>query len=149
MRLGILVFSHITSQRVRLKLNPPPMNTFIEPPFLNPGSARSAPKYEHISPVLIKLHWLSIKFRIQFKVLLLVYKALNGLAPKGAVPLTTFKVRQGANWKFAACLSCSQLFLAFRSLSHDLKKSFTCKTFVYDNIYIEVMCFLSYIDVYS
>ena len=32
-------------------------------------------KYEHITPVLIK-------FRIQFKVLLLVYKALNGLAPK-------------------------------------------------------------------
>ena len=27
-------------------------------------------------------HWLPIKFRIQFKVLLLVYKALNGLAPK-------------------------------------------------------------------
>ena len=32
--------------------------------------------------VLIKLHWLPIKFRIQFKVLLLVYKALNVLAPK-------------------------------------------------------------------
>ena len=39
-------------------------------------------KYEQITPVLIKLHWLPIKFRIQFKVLLLVYKALNGLAPK-------------------------------------------------------------------
>ena len=39
-------------------------------------------KYEHITPVLIKLHWLPIKFRIRFKVLLLVYKALNGLAPK-------------------------------------------------------------------
>ena len=39
-------------------------------------------KYEHITPLLIKLHWLPIKFRIQFKVLLLVYKALNGPAPK-------------------------------------------------------------------
>ena len=37
---------------------------------------------KHITPVLIKLHWLPIKFRIQFKVLLLVYKVLNGLAPK-------------------------------------------------------------------
>ena len=36
-------------------------------------------KYEHITPVLIKLHWLLIKLRIQFKVLLLVYEALNGL----------------------------------------------------------------------
>ena len=39
-------------------------------------------KYKHITPFLIRLHWLPIKFRIQFKVLLLVYKALNGLAPK-------------------------------------------------------------------
>ena len=39
-------------------------------------------KYEHITSVLIKLHWLTIKFRIQFKVLLLVYKAQNKLAPK-------------------------------------------------------------------
>ena len=39
-------------------------------------------KYEHITPVLIKLHWLPIIFCIQFKVLLLVYKALNRLAPK-------------------------------------------------------------------
>ena len=39
-------------------------------------------KYEHITPVLIKLRWLPIKFRIQFKVLLRVYKALNGLALK-------------------------------------------------------------------
>ena len=26
-------------------------------------------KYEHITPVLIKLHWLPIKFRIQFKIM--------------------------------------------------------------------------------
>ena len=39
-------------------------------------------KYEHITPVLIKPHWIPIKFRILFKVLLLVYKALNGLAHK-------------------------------------------------------------------
>ena len=39
-------------------------------------------KYDHISPVLYKLHWLPVKFRIQFKLILLVFKALNGLAPK-------------------------------------------------------------------
>ena len=38
-------------------------------------------KFDHISPVLYKLHWLPVKFRIQFKLILLVYKALNGLAP--------------------------------------------------------------------
>ena len=46
------------------------------------GKVSRTRKYKHITPVLIKLHWLPIKFRIQFKVLLLVYKALNGLAPK-------------------------------------------------------------------
>ncbi|MGL5674454.1 MAG: reverse transcriptase family protein, partial [Plesiomonas shigelloides] len=39
-------------------------------------------KYEHISPVLSKLHWLPIKHRIDFKILLITYKALNGLAPQ-------------------------------------------------------------------
>src|SRR4029434_1502881 len=36
---------------------------------------------EHISPVLASLHWLPVTFRIDFKVLLLTYKALNGLGP--------------------------------------------------------------------
>ena len=36
---------------------------------------------EHITPVLASLHWLPVVFRIEFKILLLVYKALNGLAP--------------------------------------------------------------------
>ena len=36
---------------------------------------------DHITPVLASLHWLPVRFRIQFKILLFVYKALNGLAP--------------------------------------------------------------------
>ncbi len=39
-------------------------------------------KYEHISPVLSTLHWLPTKHRIDFKILLIIYKALNGLAPQ-------------------------------------------------------------------
>ena len=38
-------------------------------------------KCEHISPVLKTLHWLPITFRIDYKILLLRYKALKGLAP--------------------------------------------------------------------
>ncbi len=37
---------------------------------------------EHITPVLRSLHWLPVTFRIDFKVLLLVQKSLNGLGPK-------------------------------------------------------------------
>ncbi len=39
-------------------------------------------KYDHISPVLSTLHWLPIKHRIHFKILLITYKALNGLPPQ-------------------------------------------------------------------
>ncbi len=39
-------------------------------------------KYDHIGPVLSTLHWLPIKHRIDFKILLITHKALNGLAPQ-------------------------------------------------------------------
>ncbi len=38
-------------------------------------------KYDHITPVLQSLHWLHIKFRISYNILLLAYKTLNDLAP--------------------------------------------------------------------
>ena len=38
-------------------------------------------KFDHITPVLKQLHWLPVRYRIVFKILLLVYKALNGTAP--------------------------------------------------------------------
>ncbi len=34
-------------------------------------------KYDHITPILQSQHWLPIKFRISYKILLLAYKALN------------------------------------------------------------------------
>ncbi len=34
-------------------------------------------KYDHITPIFQSLHWLPIKFRISYKILLLAYKALN------------------------------------------------------------------------
>ena len=39
-------------------------------------------RYEHITPVLAALHWLPVTLRIDFKILLLTFKALNGLAPQ-------------------------------------------------------------------
>ena len=36
---------------------------------------------EHITPYLKQLHWLPVRSRLQYKLLLLVHKALNGLAP--------------------------------------------------------------------
>lgn len=39
-------------------------------------------KHEHITPVLASLHWLPVNFRINFKILLIVFKILNRLAPR-------------------------------------------------------------------
>ena len=39
-------------------------------------------KAEHISPILKSLHWLPVCHRIDFKILLIVYKSLNGPGPK-------------------------------------------------------------------
>ncbi len=44
---------------------------------------------EHITPVLRSLHWLPVTFRIDFKVLLLVYKSLNRLCPKYIADMLT------------------------------------------------------------
>ena len=38
-------------------------------------------KFQHITPVLCELYWLPIQYRIIFKILLLVYKSLNGTSP--------------------------------------------------------------------
>ena len=38
-------------------------------------------KYCHVTPLLKSLHWLPVKYRIIFKVLLITFKAMHGLAP--------------------------------------------------------------------
>ena len=38
-------------------------------------------KYDHIAPLLNELHWLPIQQRIEFKILLITFKALNRQAP--------------------------------------------------------------------
>lgn len=39
-------------------------------------------KWSHITPVLKSLHWLPVSYRIDFKILLLVFRALSGSAPE-------------------------------------------------------------------
>ena len=43
------------------------------------------------SPLLRGLHWLPVNARIQFKILLITFKAIHGLAPKYLCDLLTFK----------------------------------------------------------
>ena len=39
-------------------------------------------KHEHITPILKQLHWLPVNERIDFKILVLTFKALNGTTPR-------------------------------------------------------------------
>ena len=40
------------------------------------------PKFDHILSALFHLHWLPVVYRVQFKLLLLVYKTLNNQVPQ-------------------------------------------------------------------
>ena len=46
-------------------------------------------KYEHNTPVLQSLHWLPVPYRIEYKILLITFKALNGMAPNYLQELLT------------------------------------------------------------
>ncbi len=39
------------------------------------------PKFCHMTPLLTDLHWLPVEYRIQYKVLLLTFKGIQGTAP--------------------------------------------------------------------
>ena len=47
----------------------------------------NTPRICHTTPILKDLHWLPIKYRIEFKIVLLTFKCLYGLAPQYLVDL--------------------------------------------------------------
>ena len=51
-------------------------------------------KFSRIIPLLRDLHWLPVRQRISFKILLIVYKALIGQAPIYIVELVKLKLHQ-------------------------------------------------------
>ena len=46
-----------------------------------------APKHCHITPLPQQLHWLPIRLRIEFKILLITFQVLQGSAPKYLIDL--------------------------------------------------------------
>lgn len=37
--------------------------------------------FDHISPILFQLHWLPVRYSVNYKIFLLTYKAFHNLAP--------------------------------------------------------------------
>ena len=56
----------------------------------------------HITPSLIDLHWLPVEYRIIYKILLLVYKAINGLSPSYISNLFSFC---SSSYSLRSCLN--------------------------------------------
>ena len=54
------------------------------------------PKFVHISPFLKELHWLPVKYRIEFKILILTFQAIHGLAPEYLCDL--IQIRELSNY---------------------------------------------------
>ena len=58
-------------------------------------------KFDHISGVLKTLHWLPIKARIDYKVLLLVFKCLVGIGPSYLKELLSMKTYSRYNTRYS------------------------------------------------
>jgi len=48
-----------------------------------------AGRYDHVTPLLMDLHWLRVSQRIQYKLCIRVYRCLSGAAPRYLTELTT------------------------------------------------------------
>ena len=51
----------------------------------------NTPCFCHISPVMYPLHWLQVKYRIIYEVILITFKAMQGTVPRYISDLITFK----------------------------------------------------------
>jgi len=60
----------------------------------------NSPPICHITPILKDLHWLLIKYRIEFKIVLLTFKCVYGLAPLYLVDLIAVAAQSRYNLRF-------------------------------------------------
>ena len=57
----------------------------------NAAARLVTPRFCHVTPLLFHLHWLTISYRIKFKILLLTFKCLYGQAPNYLIDCITIK----------------------------------------------------------
>ncbi|CAH3137019.1 unnamed protein product, partial [Porites lobata] len=67
-------------------------------------------KFDHITPALIDLHWLPVTFRVQFKLLLFVYKSLHNQNLLSLKPAANYALLSSAqSLLFVLKVNCSTL----------------------------------------
>ena len=60
-----------------------------------------APRYLHVTPLLRELHWLPIRQRVNFKVILFAFKAIHGIAPPYISELISIKAQSAYSLRSA------------------------------------------------
>ncbi|KAF3689283.1 hypothetical protein EXN66_Car004955 [Channa argus] len=48
--------------------------------FVKDSGPTTVSSFHHITPILQQLHWLPVKYRIEFKILLYIFKAIHNLS---------------------------------------------------------------------
>ena len=82
-------------------------------------------KFCHVTPLIYELHWLPIRYRIEFKILLITFKILNFLAPSYLSSLISLRLPSKYNLRN----SSDNLLLSyprFKSKATLGDRSFTC-----------------------
>ena len=74
-----------------------------------------APRYCHITPIIYKLHWLPVTFRIEYKIIINTHKAIPCTSPDYSSSLVKFKPNSsyGSDQIINICfqIQTSELFL--------------------------------------
>ena len=89
-------------------------------------------KYEHIIPVLQRLHWLPVRLRPTYKVLLFIYCALNGLAPDYLAELISYRpINRTVR---SASLPALLFVTASLTVTHGDRRFAVCSVVLWNNI---------------
>ena len=82
------------------KLDGGKQNQLADPDLIKRKFGLNTPRICHITPILKDLHWLPIKYRNEFKIVLLTFKCLYGLAPQYLVDLIAVAAQSRYNLRF-------------------------------------------------
>ena len=82
----------------------------------------SLPRHEHITSSFIRLHWLSIKFRVNFKISMLCFKCIHGQAPNYLKSMVAIK-------KTSHTTSARAPVSSWKTIHDDRKKRLAMKPF--------------------
>ena len=89
------------------------------------------PRRDHITPILKQLHWLPIKRRIEFKILLHVFRCINGMAPPYLADMlkrqcSTARTRSSQQLLPRTCWKCRGQSSWASAIAHSMLSALDC-----------------------